>query len=189
MTSYTACASALVWGLLSMGCASTDSTMTANRLRFGAAIDHTQNDMTLNGGPAMESDSTLIGINGGYRVTSNLELGGTVTYEDVSVEGFPSTESYQLGPTVRYYFTDEGDVQPWVSGGFGIASFDDVTTLDGSYYQFGVGVSYFASPWAALEVSINYNDMELEGDSVGGLPGAELDFEGLSYNFGISVFF
>lgn len=179
----------LVWGLTLMGCAATDRTMVANQLRLGLDFDHTSQEVVVNGGSGVDVDSTSIGIAGGYRVVPNFEIGGVIAYTDDSVSGGGSTETYQIGPAARYYFVDRGNMQPWVSAGFGIASADDVVSLDGSYYELGVGVSYFASPWAAFEASVTYTDISLEADSVGGFAGDEVDADGLSYNLGISVFF
>ncbi len=179
----------LAWMALLMGCASTDRTMTVNPLRLGFDFDHTSSTFSEAGFSSVDVDSTTLGLQGGYRVIPHLEVGAALDYSTFKVSGSSSDDAYQLGPQARFYFVNTGQTQPWVSLGFGIASLDDAITLDGTYYEVGAGVSYFASPWAAVEASVTYADASLDSDPIGGFSGSTLDIDGLSYNIGLSVFF
>jgi hypothetical protein len=138
------------------------------------------------------SSLASINVDMGFRAAGPIEIGPLIglsrfrqsAYEDYNVN---------IGPQLRYYFREDDKVQPWVSLAAGVSwsksNYNPNTQFGGNtisddqfttFLKYGVGCSFFASEWAAFEVSYSmtdYDDSNLLGDVDGLL------------SFGISTFF
>lgn len=176
-------------------CSNMEDVNKVNPTRLGVAAQFENFDSSDVGS---ETTSTTIELDGGHRVTGGLEVGALLSWvrEETENDVFdPGTgaslgtiettsELVLFGPQARYYLISEGQVQPWVTAGAGVASVDfsvgdESASESGSFVQGGVGFSYFASRWVAIETALVFGRLSIDE--------ADSDYSGLSV--GLSVFF
>lgn len=176
-------------------CSNMEDVNKVNPTRLGVAASFESLTNSFQGGSDVETQTVGIELDGGHRVVDGLEVGALLSWtsEEVENDNFAgtarvtsTTERVLFGPQARYYFISEGQVQPWVTAAVGIANieldFDEPPisySESGSFVQGGVGVSYFASRWVAIETAFTFGRVSID----------ESDIDYTALNVGLSVFF
>lgn len=174
-------------------CKSIEPVQQPNPTRLGFAVGYRSSETDVDGDAATKLSSFQATIDAGHRVMPNLELGGLFdvlneSIEDVDSGDESSLDLWTVGPQARFYLVSEGNVQPWLSIAAGLGKVDlDSDDGDATFFQGGVGVSYFPSRWVALEGSLRFQRYNLEADD--GLGTTDFDTDSLNFLVGLSTFF
>lgn len=148
-----------------------------NRLGFrGTYTNEGEDDPWTRDGLDLEVDF-------GHRMGPNLEVGGILGMITSDWDELLDPDLYYLGASGRFYFSDKGQVQPWLGASLGLG--EGVYGDDHfNFYRVGVGASYFASTSVALEGSLAYT-----GRSTDSVIDAEDEISDMTLRIGISWFF
>lgn len=184
-------------------CSNMEDVNKVNPTRLGVAAQLESFSDSLGSAVDQDRDNIGIDLDGGHRISDGLEVGALLSWSreetdldfttPTGVVGTSSTlEQLLLGPQVRYYLIPEGQVQPWVTVSAGLADIEQESNStipgsegseklseNGTFVQGGVGVSYFASRWVAIEGSLQFSSLSID----------EIDTEGTTLQIGLSVFF
>lgn len=163
---------AAVAGLLSVSCASTASNWQPQPFKAGqtrlALGTNAFTQMTTDDGTGATTDDDLLALNAsyGYFYQPNIEVGGSVSYEDQDSSGGEMT-SWVLGGYARYWIDTRAQIRPFVQGRIGLGNVDVNGTDDDLFeYAIGAGLSNFLSQNTSVDVLLEYSDRQFDNSNV-----------------------
>lgn len=171
------------------------SSDAPNKTRVGAALAFNNGDT---------GDYLEVELEAAHRIVGNFEFGGVFGYYDESNDAATDDSAWYLGPTVRFYFVDKGQWQPWITATAAIGEVETNVVIydpftkseeqigldaDLTLFQVGLGISHFVSDWVAVEAALvrNMYEYEFTDPFYGGSYSTDLD--DTRFTIGISTFF
>lgn len=156
-------------GLLSVSCASSSQSwqpapFQAGQQRLSLGTNAFTQMTMEDGATGNDVDSDLLALNAsyGYFYQPNLEVGGTVGYNDADIGGIEST-MWILGGYLRYWIDNRAQLRPYVQGRMGIGN-AEVAGMDDDLleYGFGVGIADFLSQSTSIDLLLEYSDRQFD---------------------------
>ena len=132
---------------------------------------------------------TSINLMGGYLVTDNIEVGGSLILNGESVEYRGNTsETSSIYPYVfvSYNHNLDGNITPFAGVGVGSGSYEDDegATTDRTFYGPFIGAKFFVSEWAAVTLQGTYDLVTMDFPD-----GESYDATHFDLTVGLSAFF